>query len=48
MESIQVGLRLNLFNASQVPRVNVDTTLMEKNVRYPRMRGLLDSARRSS
>src|SRR5690606_26396854 len=44
-ESIQAGLRLNLIKASQVARVNVDTTVMEKNVRHPTDARLLDRAR---
>ena len=44
-ESIQAGLRLNLIKANQVARVNVDTTVMEKNVRHPTDARLLDRAR---
>ena len=44
-ESIQAGLRLNLIKACQVARVNVDTTVMEKNVRHPTDARLLDRAR---
>ncbi len=44
-ESIQAGLRLNLIKAGQVGRVNVDTTVMEKNVRHPTDARLLDRAR---
>jgi len=44
-ESIQAGLRLNLIKAGQVARVNVDTTVMEKNVRHPTDARLLDRAR---
>lgn len=44
-QSIQAGLRLNLIKASQVARVNVDTTVMEKNVRHPTDARLLDRAR---
>ncbi len=44
-ESIQAGLRLNLIKASQVARVNVDNTVMEKNVRHPTDARLLDRAR---
>jgi len=34
-ETIQAGLRLNLIKASQLARVNVDTTVMETGVRQP-------------
>jgi len=44
-ETIQAGLRLNLIKASQLARVNVDTTVMEKNVRHPTDARLLDRAR---
>ena len=44
-ESIQAGLRLSLIKTSQVARVNVDTTVMEKNVRHPTDARLLDRAR---
>jgi len=44
-ESIQAGLRLKLIKASQVARVNVDTTVMEKNIRHPTDARLLDRAR---
>jgi IS5 family transposase len=44
-ESIQAGVRLNLIKPSQVARVNVDTTVMEKNVRHPTDARLLERAR---
>jgi IS5 family transposase len=34
-ETIRVGLRLKLIKPSQLRRVNVDTTVQEKNIRFP-------------
>src|SRR5690625_399956 len=34
-ETIAAGLRLKLIKATQLARVNVDTTVQEKNIRYP-------------
>ncbi len=44
-ETIRAGLRLNLIKPSQLARVNVDTTVQEKNVRFPTDARLLDRAR---
>ncbi len=44
-ETIQAGLRLNLIKPAQLQRVNVDTTVQEKNVRFPTDARLLDRAR---
>jgi len=44
-ETIKAGLRLNLIKASQLQRVNVDTTVQEKHVRYPTDARLLNRAR---
>ena len=34
-ETIAAGLRLKLIKLTQLARVNVDTTVQEKNIRYP-------------
>lgn len=44
-ETIQAGLRLKLIKPTQLARVNVDTTVQEKNVRFPTDARLLDRAR---
>src|SRR5680860_1130075 len=44
-ETIQAGLRLKLIKPTQLQRVNVDTTVQEKNVRFPTDARLLDRAR---
>ncbi|HZJ08475.1 MAG TPA: IS5 family transposase, partial [Trueperaceae bacterium] len=44
-ETIQAGLRLKLIKPTQLQRVNVDTTVQEKNIRFPTDARLLDRAR---
>src|SRR5690554_3775598 len=44
-ETIRAGLRLKLIKPTQLQRVNVDTTVQEKNVRFPTDARLLDRAR---
>lgn len=44
-ETIRAGLRLNFIKPTQLQRVNVDTTVQEKNVRFPTDARLLDLAR---
>ena len=44
-ETIQAGLRLKLVKASQLERVNVDTTVQEKHVRFPTDARLYQRAR---
>lgn len=34
-ETVQTGLRLNLIRRVQIRRVNVDTTVQEKQIRFP-------------
>lgn len=44
-ETIQAGLRLQLITPMQLQRVNVDTTVQEKHIRFPTDARLLDRAR---
>ncbi|OCC15323.1 transposase IS4 family protein [Dissulfuribacter thermophilus] len=44
-ETISAGLRLKAINASYLKRVNVDTTVQEKSIRYPTYARLYDRAR---
>jgi IS5 family transposase len=44
-ETIRVGLRLKLIKPTQLKRVNVDTTVQEKNIRFPTDARLYDRAR---
>src|SRR5690625_2773909 len=44
-ETIAAGLRLKLSKPTQLARVNVDTTVQEKNIRYPTDARLLSRAR---
>lgn len=44
-ETIQAGLRMQVIKPTQLSRVNVDTTVMEKRVRFPTDARLLDRAR---
>jgi len=44
-ETLKAGLRLGALKASQLERVNVDTTVQEKHVRYPTDARLYDRAR---
>jgi IS5 family transposase len=44
-ETIQAGLRLKLIKPAQLKRVNVDTTVQEKNLRFPTDARLYDRAR---
>ncbi len=44
-ETIEAGLRLKLVRTSQLQRVNVDTTVMEKHVRFPTDARLYQRAR---
>ncbi len=44
-ETIQAGLRLKIVKNSQLKRVNMDTTVQEKEVRYPTDARLYDRAR---
>lgn len=44
-ETIEVGKRLGFVKASQLTRINVDTTVQEKHVRFPTDSRLYDRAR---
>lgn len=44
-ETIEVGKRLGFVKASQLTRINVDTTVQEKHVRFPTDARLYDRAR---
>jgi IS5 family transposase len=44
-ETIQTGLKINAVKAHQLKRVNVDTTVQEKEVRFPTDARLYDRAR---
>lgn len=44
-ESIEAGLRLKLIKGSQRKRVNVDTTVQEKDIRFPTDARLYDRMR---
>lgn len=44
-ETIMVGMRMRVVTASQLKRVNVDTTVQEKHVRFPTDARLYDRAR---
>jgi IS5 family transposase len=44
-ETIKAGLSLKAINASQFKRVNIDTTVQEKDIRYPTDARLYDRAR---
>lgn len=44
-ETIQAGLRLQLIKPSQLKRVNVDTTVQEKEIRFPTDARLYDRMR---
>jgi len=44
-ETIEAGLKLKAIKPSQLKRVNVDTTVMEKDVRFPTDARLYDRAR---
>ena len=44
-ETIRAGLRLKAIKSSQLKRVNVDTTVEEKNIRYPTDSRLYDRSR---
>jgi transposase, IS5 family len=44
-ETIKVGLRTRLIKKSELKRVNVDTTVQEKNVRFPTDSRLYDRSR---
>ena len=46
-ERIEAGLRLKVVKESQLERVNVDTTVQEKNIRFPTDSRLYDRARTS-
>ena len=43
--TIKAGLQLNAVKKSQLQRVNIDTTVQEKNVRFPTDARLYDRAR---
>ena len=44
-ETIQAGLRLQIIKPSQLKRVNVDTTVQEKHIRFPTDARLYDRMR---
>jgi IS5 family transposase len=44
-ETIRCGLKLNLVKQSQLDRINVDTTVQEKDIRFPTDARLYDRAR---
>ncbi len=44
-ETIAAGLKLNAIKPHQLKRVNVDTTVQEKEVRFPTDARLYDRAR---
>lgn len=44
-ETLEAGLRIKAIKPSQLRRVNVDTTVMEKNIRFPTDARLYDRAR---
>lgn len=44
-ETIRCGLKLKFVKSSQLERVNIDTTVQEKNIRYPTDGRLYDRAR---
>ena len=44
-ETIRAGLKLKAVKASQLKRVNIDTTVQEKHIRYPTDSRLYDRAR---
>ena len=44
-ETIEAGLKLKAIKASQLKRVNVDTTVQEKDIRFPTDARLYDRAR---
>ena len=44
-ETIEVGLKLEAIKGSQLKRVNVDTTVQEKDIRFPTDARLYDRAR---
>ena len=44
-ETIQAGLKIKAVKAQQLKRVNVDTTVQEKEVRFPTDARLYDRAR---
>jgi IS5 family transposase len=44
-ETLKAGLRMKLIQSRQLERINVDTTVQEKHVRFPTDSGLYDRAR---
>lgn len=44
-ETIEAGLKLKAIKSSQLNRINVDTTVMEKDIRFPTDARLYDRAR---
>ena len=44
-ETISAGLKLKIIKKSQLKRVNIDTTVQEKFIRYPTDARLYDRAR---
>lgn len=44
-ETIKVGLRKRLIKKSEIQRVNIDTTVQEKNIRFPTDSRLYDRSR---
>ena len=44
-ETIRAGLKLKAVKTSQLKRVNIDTTIQEKHIRYPTDSRLYDRAR---
>ena len=44
-QTIRTGVKMKAIKASQLERVNVDTTVQEKHVRYPTDSRLYDRAR---